>query len=311
MGEMNVTLVSIIVPCYNQAQFLPETLDSVLAQTYQNWECILVNDGSTDNTETIAKSYCKKDYRFKYLFKANGGLSSARNAGINEAKGEYLQFLDSDDLILPEKLATQVSFLNGNPTSDICLSRYKLFSNNRNNTFDTPLSVLPYNCSLNGFLFSWNVDFVFPPVSYLIKAEFLQHNKIRFNEGIKAWEDWLFLVQVTIAGAKFGVTEDYLSLYRRHEGNMTNDVPFMTQNMVKATFLVYESLPIDLKPEFVNSINVFLLQSTKGFLNVNQLTEKANSLEYKIGNTILKPFYKVKVFKNRVVRKISKMIRKK
>ena len=65
-------LVSIIVPCYNQAQYLPETLDSVLAQTYPYWECIIVNDGSPDNTEEIAKHYCEKDNRFKYLFKENG-----------------------------------------------------------------------------------------------------------------------------------------------------------------------------------------------------------------------------------------------
>ena len=80
---MNNPLVSIIVPCYNQAQYLPETLDSVLAQTYPYWECIIVNDGSPDNTEEIAKHYCEKDSRFKYVYKENGGLSSARNVSLH------------------------------------------------------------------------------------------------------------------------------------------------------------------------------------------------------------------------------------
>jgi glycosyltransferase involved in cell wall biosynthesis len=92
-------LISIIVPCFNQAQYLDECLQSVLNQTNQNWECIIVNDGSPDNTEEIALEWCKKDPRFTYLKKENGGPSSARNAGIDIANGKYLLPLDSDDKI--------------------------------------------------------------------------------------------------------------------------------------------------------------------------------------------------------------------
>ena len=91
--------VSIVIPCYNQAIYLPETLESVLNQTYDNWECIIVNDGSPDDTEEVAKKWLDKDSRFKYLFKENGGLSSARNAGIEIAEGEWILPLDCDDLI--------------------------------------------------------------------------------------------------------------------------------------------------------------------------------------------------------------------
>ena len=72
-------LISVIIPAYNAEQFLDETLESVLSQTYENWECIIVNDGSTDNTEEIAKKWCEKDSRFRLTNKENGGLSSARN----------------------------------------------------------------------------------------------------------------------------------------------------------------------------------------------------------------------------------------
>lgn len=92
-------LVSIIVPCYNQAQYLPEALQTVLEQTYQNWECIIVNDGSPDNTELVAKEWLAKDSRFKYIYKENGGLSSARNVGIENSKGEFILPLDADDKI--------------------------------------------------------------------------------------------------------------------------------------------------------------------------------------------------------------------
>ncbi|WP_372474250.1 glycosyltransferase family 2 protein [Capnocytophaga sp. ARDL2] len=92
-------MISIIVPCFNQAQYLDECLQSVLEQTYQNWECIIVNDGSPDNTEEVAKKWCEEDARFQYVLKENGGLSSARNTGIQEAKGEWILPLDCDDKI--------------------------------------------------------------------------------------------------------------------------------------------------------------------------------------------------------------------
>ena len=101
--------VSIIVPCYNQAQYLDEVLQSVLAQTYTSWECIIVNDGSPDNTEELAKKWVEKDNRFIYLYKENGGLSSARNAGITIAKGEFILPLDADDKIAPNYIELAVT----------------------------------------------------------------------------------------------------------------------------------------------------------------------------------------------------------
>ncbi len=103
-------LISVIVPCYLQAEYLDECLQSVYDQTYSNWECIIVNDGSLDNTEEIAKRWLEKDNRFRYIYKENGGLSSARNAGIREAKGEWIQFLDSDDMIHKSKFITKSLF---------------------------------------------------------------------------------------------------------------------------------------------------------------------------------------------------------
>lgn len=103
-------MISIIVPCYNQAKYLPETLDSVLAQTYEDWECIIVNDGSPDNTEEVAKDYCDKDSRFKYAYKENGGLADARNFGIKASMGEYILPLDSDDKIAPTYIEKAIRY---------------------------------------------------------------------------------------------------------------------------------------------------------------------------------------------------------
>ena len=106
-----VPLVSIIIPAYNREHLIGETLDSVLIQTYTNWECIVVDDGSNDNTEEIIKSYSEKDNRFQFYHgptTGKKGASACRNYGLDKSKGELIQFLDSDDLLAKNKLEEQV-----------------------------------------------------------------------------------------------------------------------------------------------------------------------------------------------------------
>lgn len=96
--------ISVITPCYNQANFLEETINSLIQQTFNDWECIIVNDGSTDNTEEIALALAGKDTRIKYIHQENKGVSAARNAAINISEGKYLIPVDADDLISPNYL---------------------------------------------------------------------------------------------------------------------------------------------------------------------------------------------------------------
>lgn len=113
--ENSNKLISVVIPCYNQAEYLPETLDSLIAQSYSNWEGIIVNDGSPDNTEEVALSYLEKDKRLKYVVKENGGLSSARNYGIECALGEFILPLDSDDIIKPDYIEKAIEAFEKNP----------------------------------------------------------------------------------------------------------------------------------------------------------------------------------------------------
>lgn len=111
---METPLVSVITPCYNQAQYLPEALDSLLKQTYPNWECVIVNDGSKDNTEEVAMAYCEKDGRFHYYSKENSGVCDTRNFAVAHSKGKYLLPLDADDKIGVSYLEKAVdAFENG------------------------------------------------------------------------------------------------------------------------------------------------------------------------------------------------------
>lgn len=110
---MNTTLISVIIPVYNLAEYLPKCIDSVLAQTYGDFEIIAVDDGSSDSSAEILKEYAEKDSRMKPIFKANGGVSSARNAGLNESVGEYIFFLDGDDWIEPDTLEKLLKLSDG------------------------------------------------------------------------------------------------------------------------------------------------------------------------------------------------------
>lgn len=114
-------LVSIITPTYNCAKFIGKTIESVLNQTYKNWEMIIVDDASKDNTEEVVNSY--KDKRIKYIkLQENGGAANARNKSMQEAKGKYMAFLDSDDIWKNNKLEKQINFMKANNYNITCTS---------------------------------------------------------------------------------------------------------------------------------------------------------------------------------------------
>jgi teichuronic acid biosynthesis glycosyltransferase TuaG len=120
-------LISIITPCYNGALFIAQAIESVIAQTYKNWEMIIVDDCSTDMSLDIALSYAAKDKRIKVLkMEQNSGAALARNKAIKVSRGEYLAFLDSDDIWLPEKIEKQLQFMQKND-SDFSFTEYEHF----------------------------------------------------------------------------------------------------------------------------------------------------------------------------------------
>lgn len=186
--------VSIIIPCYNKAQYLGETLQSVLDQTYTNWECILVNDGSTDNTETIAKVYCEKDNRFYYFLKKNEGVSCARNFGIKKAKGNFVIFLDADDLLADFSVAKRVEYFNNYPEQDGLVFTTQFFEgdiNNYGNLFNNDPEIESEENYLKHFL---NYRFPFTVMSPIWRRSVLE--KIMFKEELRLLEDVVFHIEI-------------------------------------------------------------------------------------------------------------------
>ncbi len=128
---MTQDLVSIITPCYNGSKYVAETIESVLSQTYSNWEMLIVDDGSKDNSADIIRSYTEKDGRIRLIQQPNGGSANARNHGIREAKGQYIALLDADDKWKAEFLQEQVSFMKEKNTLCVFSSYDRIDENSK------------------------------------------------------------------------------------------------------------------------------------------------------------------------------------
>ena len=273
--------ISVIVPCYNQAHFLEEALGSVLNQTYLNWECIIVNDGSPDNSESVAKKWCEKDNRFRYLYQENGGLSSARNAGMKISKGEYILPLDADDIIAESFLTRLVSELIEDKSLAIvsCYSRFFI-----ENTTNIVNELKPKGDTYHYLLY----------VNQLV-ATSLYRKKYwievgGYDEQMKAgFEDWEFWLAITKRGWKYKVIEEFLFYYRKSKKSMLVDT---INNHFETTkeYIIKKHSDIYIK-DFDNCMTV-LFHQLKTYRN-SEIKIK-NSIEYKIAKIINKPFKLIK-----------------
>ena len=116
---MKKIMLSVIIPVYNVEKYLRKCVDSILLQDFANMEVILVDDGSPDNSGAICDEYAEKDARVKVIHKENGGVSSARNTGLDVAQGKYIAFVDSDDYLLPNSFQPNVEYMENHPDIDL------------------------------------------------------------------------------------------------------------------------------------------------------------------------------------------------
>jgi len=209
---MEKEIVSIIVPCYNQAQYLSEAIESVLVQTYTNWECIIINDGSTDNTEVEALKWSKLDDRVKYLKKNNGGLSSARNYGIRNSSGAFILPLDADDKIGREYLELAIEKFQQSPEIKVVYCRAELFGS-ENGEWKLP----PYKF---GELLLFNTIFC----SALYRR--VDYDTIKgYDEKLKyGGEDWEFWITLLKNGGDVFKLETVQFYYRKKEVSMHTEL---------------------------------------------------------------------------------------
>ena len=185
--------VSIITPCYNAANHIAATIQSIQQQTLSDWELLIVDDGSTDNSADIVRHAAAQDSRIKLIQKVNGGTASARKLGLEHAQGEYIQFLDADDQIEADKLLRQVELMDKEGLqvsyTDWC------YMNAQGEKED----LQGLNCHLTRLLAFWGTFGTLPIHCFLYRRDFLEQHHITFTTAIKEREDWDFHIQVYTA----------------------------------------------------------------------------------------------------------------
>lgn len=197
MDSLNVN-VSVIIPCYNCEKYIIRAIKSLEIQTYKNFEVIIVNDGSTDSSDEIIKSYLKDtNLKYKYFYQENSGVSKSRNKGIDNANGKYITFLDSDDLYHKDFLQSLVSLIESNDVDTVYCSYTRDISTiiNETVTDENSIDILNHNELMNNFMYRKGPCGFF---NYIYKNSIVNDFNIRFDERTRYGEDleftWKYLI---------------------------------------------------------------------------------------------------------------------
>jgi len=209
-----VTKVSIIIPAYNQAAFLPEAIDSALGQTHAAVEVIVVDDGSPDDTASVCRRYGS---RIHYIHKENAGLSAARNTGILAAAGDFVIFLDSDDFLPLETVQKHLQTIEARPDIDVAYATYLYVDMSGSPTltgFDPFVEDDAFHQLLLGNLF--------PSHAAMTRRSSLANSGL-FDVDLKSVEDWDLWLRLAARGSKFVRTADIAVPYRQYPDSMSKD----------------------------------------------------------------------------------------
>lgn len=251
--------VSVIIPTYNRAKYVTQAIDSVLAQTYKDYEIIVVDDGSTDNTQEVLYAYIDS-LKINYIYQDNAGVSAARNAGISVAKGDWVAFLDSDDQWLPDKLSTQMAALRENQSLVAHTVNVRFIRSNNGDLTSFHRS---------GFPLQQRVGILEKPLAWQLKhsalampPSFICHKAAAeaagmFDESLSICEDYDFMCRVALEGS-WGYCWDELVMVHRRDEDMA-------------------SLSSE---RFSNSVRTFsaLKKTYEKLLNDSRLTQKEKKL---------------------------------
>ena len=269
--------ISVIMPVYNVESYLRECLDSVRAQTFTDWECICVDDGSTDTSADILDEYAEKDPRFKVIKREHFNAGACRNAGLNIAQGECLSFLDSDDVFAPQMLEVMVGVLN-ETSSDIVSCRYKDFYAGDDLAFlraplhpPNPFKVINNPSDTVNIFTTW-VSWAWDK---LFRRHFIANARLRFQE-IASWNDLLFVNSALTLSTRTAMMENIFVGHRKHESSI------MATSLARTCFAdahlaYYES--IIMRKEFRNNESLINDFASAALKNSRTMLLNARSYE--------------------------------
>jgi glycosyltransferase involved in cell wall biosynthesis len=299
------SLVSIIIPCYNYAYFLEDAVGSVIAQVFTNWECLIIDDGSTDNTKEVASKLVQKDYRIKYFYQENMGLAATRNRGFALSKGDYIQFLDADDMIHPCKLEEQVNILDNDTSIGVSYTNYQKFEISLSNLTGRYSFLRLGDNPLEDLLYKWERGLSIPIHSALFRRSVFKESKRPFVDDLKAKEDWVMWIKLASDKVKFSFLDKDYCFYRTHTTNQTLEFNYMFIYFIRAVLNIIKIIPSEYHEKFINSainhaelfylnfisVATLFYDQGKGFLSENTLSQTIRihseftfSIKYNLSN---------------------------
>lgn len=283
---MKSPLVSIIIPSYNYGLFISQTLDNLLAQSYQNWEAIIVDDGSADETRQVVSEYIKKDSRFFYIYQSNQGPSAARNNGLKNAKGAYVAFLDADDLVSKEKIERQVGYMEQKVDCDISYTSYFHFKDGEPDVLfrdffltEKIKEVMPKINARGKAVLPYLVRTSLTTVNaLLVRRNFLLKHSLYFDESYKSFEDRDFMLRCAYANALFHYFDDgsAYALIRVHPNSASWNRITMSKYEIKVRSAIKAYLKQNIELKHLEKINNKYLYRTM----YREVLWKDNSISY-------------------------------
>lgn len=274
--------ISVIVPVYNAEKTLHKCIDSILGQSYKDWELLLIDDGSTDASATICDEYAQLDNRIRVFHKQNGGVSSARNIGLDNAEGEWITFVDSDDYIVDAVLENILSF-----HEDIILFSFLIESKNGKIEENILKNQFCTKENISVYLSENIIELIFRvPWSKFFKKKII--SELRFDESIPIGEDTIFVLNylsacktMRICAGKFYVWRNDLLLYKEKYGLTIEKSTYILFNIYNA----YKHLDIK-SPSFMKMIYTFYRYLCEDEIKTNTLLWYRNSFVLSVWNEI-------------------------
>lgn len=249
-----INKVSIIIPTFNRAHLIGETLDSITAQTYINWECIIIDDGSTDNTFNLISECVKKDTRFSYFERPvdkTKGANSCRNIGLQKAIGDFIVFFDSDDVMTPDHVAVKVKAILDN-NCDFVITRTKYF-NTEGISLDHYYQFERYPITAFNYInqkINW--------LTYDVLIESSLAKKICFNENLQSGQEYNYFSKLTLLSTNAMFVDEVLTLRRYHKNSIRAELK-ANNDIARGAFRAYWFTYLDLSNQSNNEILQFLL----------------------------------------------------
>ena len=205
--------------CYDYGKFLDAALESVRAQSFEDWECTIIDDGSRDTTGQIAQRWAQRDQRFRYIRQDNSGVATARNRGLSASRGRYIQFLDADDMIAPDKFRVQIELLDTLTDQSLVYSSFQVLDetlSDRPRRRAPSASPIPRRSLLNSFILDWEHGFSIAIHGFLFRKEHLTRVG-GFGVDLVTHNDLDLYLKLVLGGVSFVHHPDVFAIYRRHE----------------------------------------------------------------------------------------------